>query len=216
VATSIRFYARLYGIPEDLLGGTLMVEAIDDQQFLGTAADFVNRIGVGMYRTGKSSTSGTSLNPEPAAISYTMGIMILGAVDIVERWHGSPGVGANNIHIDTARATENYFQTYYANTAMAHLVRPGHPTPEVLHMLFGTDGNIRYAAAHLRQLADLRTDKAEPHIGKLTDTDMAIIFGAYRAGVESFGGIEGFQSRQTIGEVQGPIFLNRLQQFRDR
>ncbi|MFN8493910.1 MAG: hypothetical protein U0350_40300 [Caldilineaceae bacterium] len=63
---------------------------------------------------------------------------------------------------------------------MAALVRPGRPTPEVLDSLFSTDGNIRYAAAYLRQLADLRTQQAGPHLD-LTDNEMAIIYGAYRS-----------------------------------
>ena len=141
---------------------------------------------------------------------------MLWTMDAVERLHGSPGVGANNIHIDTARATESYFKTTYPNTAMSNLVAPGRSMPEVIEMLFTTDGNIRYAAAHLRQLADLRTDKTGPHIGRLTDTDMAIIFGAYRAGVESFGDTREFVTQQTPGATQGPLFLTRLEQYRGR
>jgi|GEM_PF-2367990 len=179
VSASIRFYAYTYGIPEDLLGATLMVEAIDDQQWLGRAADFVNSMSVGMYKVGSRSLGKPSLNTESAAVSYTVGSGMLWTMDAVERLHGSPGVGANNIQ-------------------------------------FTTDGNIRYAAAHLRQLADLRTDKTGPHIGRLTDTDMAIIFGAYRAGVESFGDTREFVTQQTPGATQGPLFLTRLEQYRGR
>ena len=161
VASTITYYAGIYGIPEDLLAGTLIVEAIDDQSYLGEAADFVNSIGLSFYRYPGHFMS----LPRPAIHSSPLvqfaGGVILQSVDIVERWHGSPGIGAQNIHIDTVRWTDQYFAETYPDTTMVQLVAPGKTMPAVLETLFSTDGNIRYAAAHLRLLADLRTGTTE-------------------------------------------------------
>lgn len=98
---------------------------------------------------------------------------------------------------------------------MAALVSPGRPTPEVLDSLFSTDGNIRYAAAYLRQLADLRTGRTDAHVSDLTDNDMAIIYGAYRSGPESYGAYPAYQNAQLPGPF-GQIFLTYLQAYRRR
>ena len=208
ITSTIHYYAGVYEIPEDLLGTTLLLEAIDDQSFLGEAADFVNSIGLGLYRMPTYHGSATP---------YVLGWSTLLAVDTVERWHGSPGIGAQNIHIDTVRETEQYFAQTYPDTLMSWFVQPGKTMPEVLETLFSTDGNIRYAAAHLRLLADLRTGSTEPHVDNLTDLDMSVIFGAYRAGIElGYGGINAYQNASVIGKVQGTLFLKRLQEYRNR
>ena len=45
---------------------------------------------------------------------------------------------------------------------------------ERIHTLAETEGNIKYSAAYLRMLSDLRTDKAGPHYDDLDDMDMLV------------------------------------------
>lgn len=209
----IGFYAKVYGIPKNLLGATLMTEAIDDQQLLGEVADAWNRTGLGMMKSGIAAMIMPPQLLGPAPITYTPGIMMLYTMDAAERLHGSPGIGANNIHIDTARTVESYFATNYPNSGMANLVVPGRSMPAVIDSLSSSDGNIRYAAAYVRLLSDLRTNSTGEHMA-LSDVDMAIIYGAYRAGPESYGERSSdFRNTQTVGTF-GSTFLEYLNQYR--
>lgn len=67
-----------------------------------------------------------------------------------------------------------------------------------LRTLLSDEGSIRYAAAYLRQWADVRKGSTSSHISDLTDTDMIIIYTRYRCSVEHcYGSVEEFQKAQT-------------------
>jgi hypothetical protein len=108
-------------------------------------------------------------------------------------------VGPHEIHLNTARAVEGYFQRHYPNTAMANLLTSAPTTSTLILMLLSTDGNIRYSAAYLRELADDRKGSQAPHLNDLTLTDKQIIYGAYRNGERSYGQISDFRGAQIPG-----------------
>jgi hypothetical protein len=89
---------------------------------------------------------------------------------------------------------------------MAALVGAGFEEPQLLLTVLSTDGNIRFTAAYLRDLADIRTSRNAPHTDDLSADDQAIIYGAYREGFQGYGGVPGFQAAVTPG-YYGQLYL---------
>lgn len=83
---------------------------------------------------------------------------------------------------------------------MASLFTSAPTTSALILTLLSTDGNIRYSAAILRQLADERKGGRMPHLNDLTFTDKEIIYGAYRTGFESYGDLRSYQAAKIPGE----------------
>ena len=111
-------------------------------------------------------------------------------------------------------AVETYLDKPYPGAAMSRFPFQGKPTPEAIAYLSTADGTIHYTAAILRMWADLGTSKTEPRIGRLTDTAMAIIYGAYRSGGRSYGSLDDYQAASVPGSM-GQIFLEFLHQCRE-
>ena len=87
-----------------------------------------------------------------------------------------PGNGIANVHMQTAKETEQYFATNYPGKmlepAQDHYLRSA--------VTLSDTGNIYYTAAILRRNADLRTGSTEPHTTDLSDLDMQMIYGRFR------------------------------------
>jgi hypothetical protein len=118
-----------------------------------------------------------------------------------------PGPGITSIHTGTAKEIEKY----YAENGLEDYMSPLADKYLRMYILEGDEVNIRYAAAYLKQLADLRkgVPAAIPgltspvmtsHLADLDDIDMQIIYGAFRAGIESYGILSNYQGRSTAGE----------------
>jgi hypothetical protein len=80
---------------------------------------------------------------------------------------------------------------------MATNVSPGKSDPEVLLTLGTGGGNMLYSAAYLRYLADVRTGRNSSHTSDLSVNDMAVVYGAYRSGIERYGGFASFKTTTT-------------------
>jgi hypothetical protein len=130
-----------------------------------------------------------------------------------------PGPGIANVHVATAVSAEEHFALYYPDDADILLGVP----PDIysrLDVLLGDEGNIRYMAAILRQLADWRTGVNSEHVSDLNDTDMDIIYTAFRAKLKGcYDNIDGFASasvpaadpRCHAGEITPFLEFYRLQ-----
>jgi RHS repeat-associated protein len=194
---TIAYYAKLFGISNDLLYTTLLTELMDDQQPLQGPFDAFN-LG----------------NAMAAYYGQNVGWAGLGIGELIESaLHGnnSPGLGYNNIHSRTVWNTQDYFANKYGDTAMAGQVAPDKSLPSTIMTLATTGGNVRYAAAHLRVLTDARTNTQEAR-SALSVADQAIIYGAYRAGMSSYGGVESFRAATAIG----PYGATYLRYFHSR
>jgi hypothetical protein len=124
-----------------------------------------------------------------------------------------PGPGVANFHVGTAKNVEQYFAEEYATDGLSQSMLPTPPDPYVrMERLLTEPWNIRYTAAYLRQLADLRKGTGgEPLKGPhndLSDLDMQVIFGAFRTGVgpgdRLYNTVERFQQAKVPGETYGP------------
>ena len=172
---TIKKYAEAFGIPEALLRTTQLVEAQDDQEWYSGLANGV------ISRYSEYADSGSVLQP--------LANLSLGLIEGYFRSrHPENGIGMENVHVQPATEAEQYFAVNYPGTEMARLVAPGKNMAQVLKSLKTVEGNTMYAAAILRQLADLRTEKRESHVNSLSVVDEAIIYGAYRSGIQSYPG----------------------------
>ena len=193
-------YANLYGIPPELLAATQAVESVDDQHWYSVPADII----VSGYAAAANSPFGSGQGADG----------MLGLIDLVlYRGRGSPGIGMQNFHIDAAESVSRYFDSTYSGTSMAAGVPARRTLAQTLVDLGRADGNLRYAAAYLRMLADTRTGHKAAHLNDLTDLDMAIVYGAYRGGFRKWGGPLGFPTAVTMNE-HGPIFLSYLNLYK--
>ncbi len=192
---------RAIHIPPELLAATQAAEAVDDQALLNRIFRNLN-FGAAIM---------AQMDPDRYPDQVLKGLTWITAVDGLGRLRRPhPGIGVENIHIDTARGAQGHFATNYPGTSMAGLVQGGQSDAQLLVTLGTPESNILYAAAHLRQLADARTSENGSHVGGLTDNDMAIIYTAYRAGFEPFGSVGDFSKAQSPGVTLGPTFMRYL------
>ena len=133
-----------------------------------------------------------------------------------------PGPGLAQIHVKTAEDAENWFNTHYPGQGFLEIP----PNLDVrLAILLTDEGNIRYAAAILRQLADLRTNRLEPHLyepapksnhANLTDLDMQVIYEAYQAGIHVYDDEPGRYPFTSNPKTYGPRILPYLSYYRQK
>ncbi len=73
------------------------------------------------------------------------------------------GPGVANVHVKTAMGAEYWFAHYYQGTSLNQLL--ARPSDNYIRLanLVADEGNIRYTAGILRQLADQRTGRFQPH-----------------------------------------------------
>lgn len=186
---TIAYYAKLYGIPYDLLYTSLLTELMDDYQFLQGPFDAFNLGNAIAAHYGQGTDS------------HNAGWAGLGIGELIELMkHGdnSPGLGYNNIHSKTVWATQDYFASAYGDTEMATQLGSDKSLPSTIMMLATTGGNVRSAAAYLRLLTDARAGTQEAQRA-LEVNDQAIVYGAYRAGFDSYGGARAFHETYTTG-----------------
>ncbi|MEJ5312469.1 MAG: RHS repeat-associated core domain-containing protein [Anaerolineae bacterium] len=110
----------------------------------------------------------------------------------------APGIG--NIHSGVAADVEQYFVENYADENLLPSFKYNWRRLELLHRF---EWNVRYVAAYLRQLSDIRTGKKKPHLD-LTDTDMKMIFTAYHADL-AYCFIREGEGKEPVSEFQQAI-----------
>ena len=165
--------ARLFGLPPELVAGTIAVEIEHDTDWYDYYLDtYLQEAPLILHYTAPASF--TTVWCYEAADAFLTGY---------EHYWGlkggrGPGNGVANVHILTAKNTEAYYAENYPTNSPLQLA------PDVYYrmaVLESDEGNIHYTAAILRQLADLRTGLKTSHTGDLNDTDMEVIYSAFRA-----------------------------------
>jgi RHS repeat-associated protein len=189
----VETYADRYGIPPELLAATLETEIYDDTSWHDPVVDTVLWTLCGLAESPLIGSLSTLL--VTAGEYGPIGWRLKNNRPVFVGW----GPGMAQFHTATAREVERYVQA----TGLPAL-EPGRPHyVERVRILAETEGSIRYTAAYLRMLADLRTDTPGPHYNDLDDVDMQIIYGGFRAGVgkgKSYDSVESFQQAAAPGD----------------
>jgi RHS repeat-associated protein len=201
--------ARKYGIPVELLAGTIAVEIEHDTDIYEPLADQFLL---------------ASINCAEDCFSNAGVVSEL----IIEVWEGArggigAGPGVANFHTKTARAVEEYYQNYYSGSPDLILPYSGNDKSTSyrrLEYLVSDEGNVHYTAAYLRMLADYRKGSGglpsiQPHLYDLTDDDATVINGAFRSGME--GGWSNIVDYQNAirAEDLGLLILPYLERYRE-
>ena len=164
-----RAAAAAFELPVELVAGTVAVEIVDDTDLKDAPLDFLfQEVPLGFHYT----------QPESSWARVIADLFLEG----YEHYFGllggrGPGNGVANLHILTAKVVEEYFATHYPDQ---HLLDP---PPDIYirsAILLPDEGNIYYAAAILRMIADCRTGVRGPHTDDLSDLDMQMIYGRFR------------------------------------
>lgn len=179
--------ARLFGLPPELVAGTIAVEVKYDTDWYDYWLDiYLQELPLILHYS--SPANFTTVWCYEAADAFLAGY---------EHYWGlaggrGPGNGVANVHILTAKNTETYFAQNYPDASLLS------PAPDIYYrmaVLETEDGNIHYTAAILRQLADLRTGVTASHTDDLDDTDMEVIYSAFRASLpDCYGDLSGYQA----------------------
>jgi RHS repeat-associated protein len=162
--------ARRFQIPVELVAGTVAVEIIHDTDLTDPAKDWVNAYLLFLHLQGNRCATGI--------------------LRVLDDYRGlGPGPGVTNFHTGAAKQVETYFQTYYPENALLEPLQDDYIRQLIL---LSDESNIRYAAAYLKMVADVRKGSGmryalHSHLSDLTDVDMQIIYGAFRAGIRSWG-----------------------------
>jgi RHS repeat-associated protein len=173
--------ARLFEIPVELVAGTIAVEIVHDTDWYDYYLDvYLQMLPLILHYCPPAGFGNVWL--QDASDMFLEGY---------EHYWGlargrGPGNGVANVHVLTAKRTENYFARNYPGDPRLPPARDIHFRMAVLE----TDaGSIHYAAAILRMLSDMRTGVMGPHYS-LSDTDMEVIYSAYRSDLEACYGSE--------------------------
>jgi len=169
--------AKKYGIPIELLAGTIAAEIKHDTDpWESTVDGFLLAL----------------INCAEGCFSQA-GDMSELALSVWDNSTGrGPGPGVANFHTATARDVEEYYWHYYAQSPDLMLPYQDNNTDTSyrrIEYLVSDEGNVHYTAAYLRMLADYRkgTDGSpniQPHLYDLTEDDMTVINGAFRTGIK--------------------------------
>jgi len=207
--------ATLVSVPVELVAGTIAVEIVHDTQWHDPVLDFMLASGLAYHYLGQS----------PQVPSQYMGVCIVATRVLAgyEHYWGvgggrGPGPGVTNFHIGTAKMVEQYFAQEYPDWR----VLEGPPDAYArMGLLLSDPVNIHYTAAYLRYLADYRKGtggrpRKVPHASELTDTDMQIIYGAFIAGIGSYGDAPEDYQEHTVPGPYGQNIAPFLRLYREK
>jgi hypothetical protein len=170
-------FAGQYGVPVELVAGVIAIEIDHDTEVWDAGLD-----AAALWLI--SCANGTC---PPWAVAPAR--RALYKWDFLTR--RGPGPGVANFHTETARRVEAYFRAQYPESPGLQLpydATEGHPNAYWrIEYLVSDQGSVHYTAAYLRMLADYRMGSGGapdpgPHMD-LSVTDMAVIAGAFRAGI---------------------------------
>ncbi len=158
--------AAYFGLPFELVAGTVAMEIMDDTDWYDAWLDTL------FQEIPLSIHYGTS---DPSLRS-TVDLFLIRYDSYFVRGGRGPGNGVANVHMGTIREAEAY---YAANYPEEQLLMPLDLYTRI-GMSLTDEGNIFYAAAVLRRNADYRTGSLQSHLDDLSVTDMQMIYGRYR------------------------------------
>lgn len=197
-----------FGLPSELVAGTIAVEIVYDTDWIDSPLDFyLQEVPLFLHYTHPGSFSDVWLNDTADAF-----------LDGYESYWGlfggrGPGNGIANVHILTAKKVEQYYAANHPGVDWL----PPLSTYDRMATLLTDLGNIRYTAAILRQLADLRTNRMGNHMFDLTDPDMEIIYSAFRSDLNACYPADpsgtNLQAFQTATESPSTCFGSQLREF---
>ena len=199
--------ADLFQLPVELVAATIATEIAHDTEWHDPILDAFLDSALGNHFCPSDSTWNLSV--------YLYQGFLDSFLSGYEHYWGlgderGPGPGVANVHIGTAKAAEGYITSYYPEQ---HLLDPPPDIYQRMDMLLRDPGNVHYTAAILKQLADQRMgSEGNPalgsHIEDLTQADMQIIYGAFRAGWRSYGSrINDYQEFPTPGDLGRQSYL---------
>jgi hypothetical protein len=202
--------AQLFGLPPELVAGTIAVEIRYDTDWYDYYLDvYLQELPLILHYTDPCHFSTVWMYEAADAFlpGYEHYFGLLGG--------RGPGNGIANVHILTAKQAEQYYAENYPD---ASLLKPAGDIYYRMAVLVTDEGNIHYTAAILRQLADLRTGAKRSHTDDLDDTDMEVIYSAFRADLRAcYGDLSGFQA--ATGSPKGCFgsqIRDYLEQYRER
>ncbi|NIO00206.1 MAG: hypothetical protein GTO49_35640 [Anaerolineae bacterium] len=210
--------AAIFQIPVELVAGTVAVEIVHDTQWHDPVLDFMLALGLQYHYVGQSGW--VPRHRQHMQWCEVATGLLAGYEHYWGRLGGrGPGPGVTNFHIGTAKMVEEYFAQEYADWRVLDA-----PPDAYMRMglLLSDPVSIHYAAAYLRHLADLRKGTGiqplkRPHTHDLTDLDMQVIAGAFRAGVgkgKGYRTVKHFQEATTPGVEYGPLIRPFLSFYR--
>ncbi|MBE7471236.1 MAG: hypothetical protein DPW09_17110 [Anaerolineae bacterium] len=178
--------ARLFEVPVELVAGTVAVEIVHDTDWYDYYLDvYLQMLPLIIHQCPPEGSGNLWLRDGSD--------WFLGGYEHYWGLLGGrgPGNGVSNVHILTAKRTENYFAKNYPGDTR---LLPAHNIYHRMATLQTDSGNIHYAAAILRMLADKRTGVMGPH-HSLSDTDMEVIYSAFRSDLNNcYGDVVGYRS----------------------
>jgi len=196
--------ATVFELPVELVAGTVAVEIVDDTDWKDAPLDFLFQEVPLVFHYTQPESSWARITADLFLEGYEHYFGLLGG--------RGPGNGVANVHIATAKATEEYFATYYPDQ---HLLDPPPDIYARSAILLSDEGNIYYTAAILRMIADYRTGVKGPHTDDLNDLDMQMIYGRFRC--ECWENWPEFAAATTIPEAsRGQILAPYLQLYRSK
>jgi RHS repeat-associated protein len=170
--------ADRFGLPPELVAATIAVEIVYDTDWYDHYLDvYLQKLPLIFHYT----------EPEHFTAVWIHEVADL-FLNGYEHYFGllggrGPGNGIANVHVLTAKNAEQYYAKYYPGESLLESAKDDYYRMTVL---LTDEGNIHYTAAILRQLADLRTGSRRSHTNDLDDTDMEIIYSAFRADLDTF------------------------------
>jgi RHS repeat-associated protein len=214
--------AARFQIPVELVAGAIAVEIVKDTDWWDSKFDAILEWGLEVRDVLQQREDVVPRSRQECRFLS----------DILTYWEHwgaeeqGPGPGVANFHVGTAKKVEQYFAEEYPTDDPNQSLLPTPPDPYVrMELLLAEPWNIRYTAAYLRQLADLRkgTDGKPlkgPHVNDLSDLDMQVIFGGFRTGVgpgdRLYSTVGKFQEAKVPGETYGPMIEPFLRFYRSK
>jgi len=164
--------AKKFGLPPELVAGTVAVEIVDD-------TDWYDKLLDDLFQKYPLNLHYSSFAREQSPLLYAATEWFLNGYEDYFGFLGGrgPGNGVANVHIATAKSVEDYFAKYYSDQHLLDTPASGYARSRVL---LTDSGNIYYTAAYLRMTADYRTGIRGSHITDLDDFDMQMIYGRFR------------------------------------
>jgi RHS repeat-associated protein len=205
--------ARRFGIPKELVAGTLAAEIVYDSDIINTIYDvdtaYIGALADIAFILRERTTFNLCYEVLEGYHEYFGLAPWLETLGI--GYGFAPGIA--NMHAGAAVRTEEYINsTYPGQDLMPSLGIDNHPGVR-LRTLLTDEGGIRYAAAYLRWYADLRKGTTTDHTNDLSDTDMIIIYTGYRCSLpDCYGSPADFRTAQVPNPNGSPddfsVFLD--------
>ena len=181
----VRQSAHKFGIPVEFLAAVVQTQKELDYGFVDRFEDATVKAALLIFTLEETAHP---LADNRHSLAFASSVVLVASTL-------NSSLGLAQVRISTAREMEEKF-------APLGLLIKSESTLDIIAKLETEQGNIDYVAAHLRYLAEQRTGRNPPSFRDLTVTDMQIIYGAYRAGIdEGYGSPSDYRLASQPGEV---------------